>query len=261
MVGGTAVVFIALAAAGAQGRFDAEAVRLNNRGVAQMGQQFTERAADSFAAAFKKDPKLAQAVVNEGIALLTLQRIDVAKKALEQGIALDPESAQAWYNLGLAEHAGNELESALASFQGAVKLDPRDAACVGGVCPGAGAAAFGPHSGSEGAFSAIPAYGQRQDFVAHRPLLRRTGPLFDRNSDCRAGSGPEGDDSGEAGGAADDFCYPTLAAQTRTRQGWGTRTFHHYRRGVHDGRGRKWPDGPGAGAGGRAGDSRAPQQG
>src|ERR1700677_3964482 len=42
-------------------RFDAEAVRLNNRGVAQMGQQFTDRAADSFAAAMKKDPKLAQA--------------------------------------------------------------------------------------------------------------------------------------------------------------------------------------------------------
>jgi len=29
---------------GAQSRFDAEAVRLNNRGVALMGQQFTERA-------------------------------------------------------------------------------------------------------------------------------------------------------------------------------------------------------------------------
>ena len=123
---GTALVFFGVAAAGAQARFDAEAVRLNNRGVAQMGQQFTERAADSFAAAFKKDPKLAQAAVNEGIALLTLQRIDEAKKALEQGIALNPDSAQAWYNLGLAEHAGNELEPALASFQSAVKLDPRD---------------------------------------------------------------------------------------------------------------------------------------
>ena len=29
--------------------YDADAVRLNNRGVAQMGQQFTERAADTFA--------------------------------------------------------------------------------------------------------------------------------------------------------------------------------------------------------------------
>jgi tetratricopeptide (TPR) repeat protein len=136
VVGPLALVLFAVAAAGAQARFDAEAVRLNNRGVAQMGQQFTERAAESFAAALKKDPKLAQAAVNEGIALLTLQRLDEAKKALEQGIALNPGSAQAWYNLGLAEHAGNELEPALASFQNAVKLDPRDADSIyfEGVC-------------------------------------------------------------------------------------------------------------------------------
>jgi tetratricopeptide (TPR) repeat protein len=107
--------------------FDAEAIRLNNRGVALMGQQFTERAAESFAEAFKKDPRLAQAAVNEGIALLAQQKLDEAKKALEQAIALDPASAQAWYNLGLAQHGGNELTDALASFQEAVKLDPRDA--------------------------------------------------------------------------------------------------------------------------------------
>ncbi len=108
-------------------RFDADAVRTNNRGVAQMGQQFTERAADTFAEAMKKDPKLAQAAINEGIALMTLQKLGEAKKALQAAIALDPDSAQAWYNLGLAQHAGNELEAALASFQHAVKLDPRDA--------------------------------------------------------------------------------------------------------------------------------------
>ncbi|MGA9588157.1 MAG: hypothetical protein WBQ95_22695, partial [Terracidiphilus sp.] len=61
---------------GAQARFDADAVRLNNRGVALMGQQFTEKAEQSFAEAFKKDPKLAQAAINDGIALLTLQKID-----------------------------------------------------------------------------------------------------------------------------------------------------------------------------------------
>ncbi len=108
-------------------RFDAEAVRLNNRGVAEMGQQFTERAADSFAAAFKKDPALSQAAINEGIALMTLQKLEEAKTALHAALALDPDSAQAWYNLGLAQHAGNGLEPALASFQQAVKLDPRDA--------------------------------------------------------------------------------------------------------------------------------------
>jgi tetratricopeptide (TPR) repeat protein len=111
---------------GAQSRFDAEAVRLNNRGVAQMSQQFTERAADSFTQAFKKDPTLAQAAVNEGIALDTLQKVDEAKAAFKQAIALDPNSAQAWYNLGLAQHAGNELELALVSFQQAAKIDPHD---------------------------------------------------------------------------------------------------------------------------------------
>jgi tetratricopeptide (TPR) repeat protein len=110
----------------AQARFDAEAVRLNNRGVALMGQQFTDKAAESFAQAFRKDPKLAQASINEGIALMTLQKLDEAKKSLQAALTLNPDSAQAWYNLGLAQHAGNELEPALASFQHAVKIDPRD---------------------------------------------------------------------------------------------------------------------------------------
>ena len=111
---------------GAQARFNADAVRLNNRGVALMGQQFTEKAEQAFAEAFKKDPKLAQAAINDGIALLTLQKIDDAKKALQAAIAIDPNSPQAWYNLGLAQHADNELDDALKSFQQAVKLDPRD---------------------------------------------------------------------------------------------------------------------------------------
>jgi len=115
------------AAAGAQARFDAEAVRLNNRGVALMSQQFTERAAASFAEAFRKDPKLAQAALNEGIALMALQKLEEAKKALQQAIALEPNNAQAWYNLGLTQHADNELDPALASFQQAVKIYPRDA--------------------------------------------------------------------------------------------------------------------------------------
>ena len=129
MIGAAALGLLigAVGAQAAQVRFDADAVRANNRGVAQMGQQFTERAADSFAEAFKKDPKLAQAAINEGIALMTLQKLDEAKNWLQRAIALDPDNAQAWYNLGLAQHAGNELEPALKSFQQAVKLDPRDA--------------------------------------------------------------------------------------------------------------------------------------
>ena len=125
--GAAGLLFVIAATAGAQAHFNAEAVRLNNRGVALMGQQFTEKAEQSFSDAFKKDPKLAQAAVNDGIALMTLQKLDEAKKALKDGIALDPKSAQGWYNLGLAQHANNELDAALASFQQAVKIDPRDA--------------------------------------------------------------------------------------------------------------------------------------
>lgn len=121
-----AVFIVAAGQASAQAANYAEAVKLNNRGVAQMGQQFTEKAADSFAAALKADPKLAQAAINDGIALLTLQKLDEAKAALKKAIALDPKNPQAWYNLGLAQHAGNELDDALKSFQEAVKLDPQD---------------------------------------------------------------------------------------------------------------------------------------
>ena len=113
--------------ASAQARIDPEAIRLNNRGVALMGQQFTDRAAESFDAAARRDPKFAQAEINHGIALLTLQKLDEARKALQAGIALDGDSAQAWYNLGLAQHAGNDLDGALKSFQQAAKLDPHDA--------------------------------------------------------------------------------------------------------------------------------------
>jgi tetratricopeptide (TPR) repeat protein len=117
----------AAGAAGAQQRFDAGAVIENNRGVAEMGQQTTERAAVSFAEAFKKDPKMAQAAINEGISQLYLQKLDEAKKALQAALALEPESAQAWYNLGLVEHAGNELDAGLASFQHVLKIDAQDA--------------------------------------------------------------------------------------------------------------------------------------
>jgi tetratricopeptide (TPR) repeat protein len=129
MTGPLAFAFLVAVAtaAGAQAQFDAEAVRLNNRGAAQMGQQLTDRAVVSFAQAFQKDPKLAQAAINEGIALLYLQKLDEAKKALRVALALDGNNAQAWYNLGLVQHAGNELEPALESFQQAVRIDPRDA--------------------------------------------------------------------------------------------------------------------------------------
>ncbi len=118
---------LAAALACAQAHYNPEAIRLNNRGVALMGQQFTERAEDAFAEAFKLDPELAQAAINEGIALYAMQKPAAAERALRQAIALDPGNAQAWYNLGLVQHAANDLGPALASFQRASAIDPQDA--------------------------------------------------------------------------------------------------------------------------------------
>lgn len=111
----------------AQSPTEAGAIRINNRGVAEMGQQMTERAAATFTEAFDKDPQLAQAAINKGIALLYLQKTDEAKAAFHAAIAIDPKNPQAWYNLGLAQHANNELEPALDSFKHVIALDPRDA--------------------------------------------------------------------------------------------------------------------------------------
>lgn len=122
-----AVLVLAAVLAESQTHYNVQAIRLNNRGVALMGQQAHERAAESFTQAFKADPKFAQAAVNEGIALLALQKVDESKAVFKQAIALDPANPQVWYNLGLAQHASNELEAALKSFQQVVKLDPRDA--------------------------------------------------------------------------------------------------------------------------------------
>jgi tetratricopeptide (TPR) repeat protein len=111
----------------AQEHFNSEAVRLNNRGVAQMGQQLTEKARESFAEAFQKDPRLGQAAINEGIASIYLQNLDEAKAALHKGLQIAPGSARGWYNLGLAERADNHVEQSLDSFQHVVAIDPRDA--------------------------------------------------------------------------------------------------------------------------------------
>ena len=124
------LVFIAATAAmaTAQARYDAEAIRLNNRGVALMGQQFTERAADAFAQAFRKDPKLVQAEDQRGHrAADAAESSTKPRRRSGRPWLSTPTSAQAWYNLGLAQHAGNELDQALTSFEQAVKFDPGDA--------------------------------------------------------------------------------------------------------------------------------------
>jgi Flp pilus assembly protein TadD len=115
---------------------DAEAIHLNNNGVALMNQQQTERAEAAFAQAFTKDKTLAEAALNDGIALLYLQKLAEAEAALKQAIALAPGNPRTWYNLGLVQRAANDLPTAEQSFQRATELDPRDADSLyfEGVC-------------------------------------------------------------------------------------------------------------------------------
>ena len=115
---------------------DAEAVLLNNNGVALMNQQQTERAEKAFSQAFAKDKTLAEAALNDGIALLYLQKLSEAEAALKRAAGLAPANPRVWYNLGLVERAENDLPSALESFKKAVELDPSDADSLyfEGVC-------------------------------------------------------------------------------------------------------------------------------
>jgi Flp pilus assembly protein TadD len=116
--------------------YDAEAVRLNNNGVALMNQQQTERAEAAFSSALAKDKTLAEAALNDGIALLYLQKLPEAEVALKHAATLAPANPRVWYNLGLVQRASNDLPVALESFKKAVELDPSDADSLyfEGVC-------------------------------------------------------------------------------------------------------------------------------
>jgi tetratricopeptide (TPR) repeat protein len=121
------LVCLLLQAAVTHAETSPEAIRLNNRGVALMGQQSMQSAEQAFAAATKLDPDFAQAAINHGIALYALQKLTAAEPVLRHALALDPNSPQAWYNLGLVQYAANDVTGALTSFQHAASLDPGDA--------------------------------------------------------------------------------------------------------------------------------------
>lgn len=103
-----------------------EAARLNNLGTALMGQQFLDRAAQSFAAAARTDPNLALAKVNQGIALLYLQRLPEAEQLLNAAATMTPQDPHVWYALGLLYRNENHPQRALAAFQKVLTLRPND---------------------------------------------------------------------------------------------------------------------------------------
>jgi len=105
----------------------AEAIRLNNLGVAYMNQRRSESALKNFEQAYALDPNLLAAHLNRGIALLNLQRPEPARHVLVEAAEQQPNSPRAWFNLGLLYSMIDEIEPALAAFGRVAQLDPNDA--------------------------------------------------------------------------------------------------------------------------------------
>src|SRR5215216_3581676 len=105
----------------------AEAIRLNNLGVASMNQQKFEQGLQWFVKAAAADPTLVVARVNQAIALINLQRYDPARELLSSVTTTDPQNARAWYSLGLLEKSTGDAEASLACFQKAAAVRPGDA--------------------------------------------------------------------------------------------------------------------------------------
>src|SRR6185437_4898519 len=103
------------------------AARLNNIGVALMGQQFTEKALQKFDDAHKSDPASVTPMLNQGIALLYLRKLPEAEAVLKQATALDPTSVRVWYCLGLTHLAESKSELAVEDFKQAIKFNPSEA--------------------------------------------------------------------------------------------------------------------------------------
>jgi len=105
----------------------AEAIRLNNLGVAYMSQRRSEAALKNFEQANALDPTLLAAYLNEGIALLDLQRLEPAGQILVKATEQRPNDPRAWFNLGLLRRKLDETEESLAAFGRVTQLDPKDA--------------------------------------------------------------------------------------------------------------------------------------
>jgi tetratricopeptide (TPR) repeat protein len=105
----------------------AQAIRLNNLGVAYMNQARIDEALASFRQALQRDPSSSVARMNEGIALIQAQRLDEGRDALLDATRQQPRNARAWYNLGLAYRTLGESDSAIDAFERVAQLDPNDA--------------------------------------------------------------------------------------------------------------------------------------
>lgn len=103
------------------------AIRLNNVGVAYMGQQRFADARRMFARALAVNPSSDVARLNLAIALYFLQSYDEARALLLALAKSHPNDARAWYYLGLLYKSQARSQEALASFRRAAEIAPGDA--------------------------------------------------------------------------------------------------------------------------------------
>jgi Tfp pilus assembly protein PilF len=95
----------------------ANALRLNNLGVAYMSQQRFQEAQQLFEKSLAADPGFSVARLNLGIALQSQQRIEAARAAFEEAAAKLPADPYVWFHLGLLQKDAGEDEKALVSFR------------------------------------------------------------------------------------------------------------------------------------------------
>jgi len=105
----------------------AQAIRLNNLGVAYMNQARINEALESFRQALRRDPSLFAARLNEGIALINAQRLTDGRDALLDATRRQPENARAWYNLGIVYRTLGQSDPAIDAFGRVAQIDPSDA--------------------------------------------------------------------------------------------------------------------------------------
>jgi len=93
-------------------------------GLAQMANDDTKSAAESFAKAAEIEPKNFWTLNNLGYALFLLDRNDEARKALERAVAIDSKQAMTWNTLGVARMRTKDRAGAIEAFKKALQMDP-----------------------------------------------------------------------------------------------------------------------------------------
>ncbi len=293
MTGQAALVLFAVTAtaAGAQARFDAEAVRLNNRGVAQMGQQFTERAADVVCRGLQEGPQAGAGGDQRGHCAAGPAKAgrgqEGARSRPSRWSRTTRRRGTTW---ALPSTRATSWSRRSTSFQQAVKIDPRDADSYlfrGRLLPGDEGVRQGHRDFPESAgdrpaarFGGVSAGARLAALRPQRTEAKEHFKRFQHLTSTKIGApiglsygeqghystvtpveepeaGKKRHDSGEAGGAANGFPGPKIRTGARRTAPAFTTTGGACMMDV-TGSGQH---GPGADAIGRAGHSRAAQQG